>query len=59
MTKYTTKESALEAVKRYGFALKYASKELQADREVVLEAIKREGFALKYASKELRLELAN
>ena len=37
-------------------ALKYASDELRADRDVVLEAVKRCGLALEYASDELRAD---
>ena len=56
MTKYTTKESALEAVKRYSSALQFASQELQGDKEIVLAAIKQDGFALYYASQELQAD---
>ncbi len=43
------------AIKRNGFALAHASKELKADKEVVLVAINSSrGHALKYASDELK-----
>lgn len=35
------KEVVLEAVKEDGYALRYASEELQNDKEVVLEAVKK------------------
>ena len=40
-----------------GFALKFASEELRADKEVVKEAIKQWKSPLKYASYELQEEL--
>lgn len=39
-----------------GFALKFASEELRADREVVKEAVKQWKAPIKYASKELQEE---
>jgi hypothetical protein len=48
----------LEAVKSDGFALQFASEELQADRVFVLNAVKQSGWALKYASRELRADRA-
>jgi len=36
-----TRESVLAAVKQNGWWLKYASRELRADREIVLAAVKR------------------
>jgi predicted methyltransferase len=46
----STKEEVLEAVKKNGFSLKYASEELKGDKEVVLAAVQKNGFAFKYAS---------
>ena len=46
----------LEAVKKDGYALEFASKELQADREIVLEAVKANGLALEYASEKLQAD---
>ena len=47
----------LEAIKLYGSdALKYASDELKADKEVVSEAVKNNGLALEYASDELKAD---
>ena len=37
-------------------ALEYASKELQADKEIVWVAVKEDGEALAYASKKLQAE---
>jgi len=54
---FSTKEEVLEAVKESGWSLKYASFELQNDREVVLAAIKDDLNVLEYASEELRLEM--
>jgi len=48
------KEVVLEAVKQYGWALKYASDELRANKEVVIEAVKQDGYALRFASDELK-----
>ena len=39
-----------------GFALKFASEELRADKEVVKEAVKQWKAPIKYASKELQEE---
>ena len=47
----------LAAVQQNGRALKYASEELQADREVVLAAVQQNGDALTYASQELQAKL--
>ena len=44
----------MEAVVKYGFALKHASAELKADRELVLAAVGKNGEALRYASWELQ-----
>lgn len=52
--KYTTKERALEAVKKNGCELKFASPELQNDPDVVLAAVTQTGYALYYASDRLK-----
>ena len=44
----------LEAVKTYSHALKFASIELQNDKEIVLEAIKYNRYALRYANINFR-----
>lgn len=54
----STREEVLVAVKANGCNLRYASEELQGDRDVVLEAVKKDGWALEYASEELRREMA-
>ena len=51
---YVLRSEALVAVKQYGDALKYASLELQSDREAVLAAVQQDGFALRFASEALR-----
>ena len=43
-----------EAVKKNGFALKYASEELKGDSEIVIEATKQNPYALAFASEELK-----
>ena len=53
---YNKKESVLEAVKRNGWALQYASDKLKADRKIVLEAVKQNGEVLQFASKELKAD---
>ena len=61
----TDREEMFEAVKKDGWALKYASDTLKADREVVIEAVRSEatypganGRALVYADDSLKaLEL--
>ena len=47
-------DQVLEAVKRSGCALQFASEELKANETIVLEAVKQNRWALGYASKELR-----
>ena len=47
------REIVMEAVKQSGWALQYASAELQGDRET-LEAVKQYGVALEYALAELK-----
>ena len=46
----------LAAVQQDGFALVWASAELQADREVVLAAVQQNGVALVHASAELQAD---
>ena len=53
---YVRRGEALAAVKADGMALRHASPELQADREVVLAAVRQTDRALKYASPELRAD---
>ena len=43
----------MEAVRQNGWALDFASKELQGDREIVMAAVQRNGGALQIASLEL------
>ena len=52
----THRKAALVAVQADGMALKHASPELKADREVVLTAARQNGEALKHASEELRAD---
>jgi len=51
---WNNKREVLEAVKKWGGALEYASKELRNDKEVVLEAVKNWIWAFTYASEALR-----
>jgi len=55
---WANRDFVLAAVRKEGSrskdALRYATKELMADREVVLTAVKRHGYALKHASEELK-----
>ena len=53
---HTHRADALVAVKADGMALKYASEELQADREVVLAAVQQNGEAFHYAAEELQAD---
>ena len=46
----------LSAVARYGCALRHASAELRADRDVVLTAVVQDGYALQFASAEFRAD---
>lgn len=55
--KISTKEEVLEAVRKDGWALKYASKKLKRDREVVMEAVQQREIAVLFVSKELRREI--
>ena len=50
MTDWNNKEEVLEAVEKDIRALKQASEELRADREVVLTAVTKNGHNLEYAS---------
>jgi hypothetical protein len=54
INKDSTKEVVLEAVKKNGDDLGYASEELRNDFDVVLEAVKKNGIALGYASDRLK-----
>ena len=51
-----TRESVLAAVTESGWALKFASPELRADREIVLAAVTKNGWALAYASAEMQAD---
>lgn len=44
------------AVENNGITLRFASKKLQADREVVMAAVAQDGFTLRFASKELQVD---
>jgi len=46
------KECVLAAVKKFGYALEYASDDLKANKEVVLTAVTKSGDALKYVNKK-------
>lgn len=46
----------MEAVRKNGHALQFASQTLRGDKEVVMEAVQQNGTALKYASKTLQVE---
>ena len=48
------KDVVLEAVKKDGLALQYASENLQNDKKIVLAAVKRDGLAVQYASNVLK-----
>ena len=50
----TNPDRVLEAVRRNGMALQYASTELKANREIVLEAVRQNGLALEFASEALQ-----
>mgnify|MGYP003418212703 FL=1 len=51
-----TKELILEAVKQYGFVIKYVPLELFSE-EVVLEAVKQNDVVIRYIPKELLIEV--
>ena len=40
----------MEAVRHDGWALEYATKELQGDRMIVMEAVRQDGSSLRYAT---------
>ena len=50
-------EVVLTAVRRTGYALRYATPELRGDQEIVLAAVQQSGEALIYATPELREQL--
>ena len=54
MTDWNNKEEVLEAVKEDGHALKQASEDLRADREVVLAVVKQSRYAIMYANDSLK-----
>jgi len=51
---YKDKSIVLEAVKKSGYALKYADQILKKDKSIVLEATKQFGLALEYADETLK-----
>ena len=53
---WSDKEVVLEAVKKTGYMLVFASTALRKDKEVVLAAVKKTGHALQYASAALRAD---
>jgi hypothetical protein len=53
------REVVLNAVKKRGYDLKYASEELQNDEFIVMEAIKEDFFVFKIISEELKQKLGN
>ena len=48
------REIVMEAVKKSGYALQFASENLKGDRDIVTEAVRKNRNALRYASKELK-----
>ncbi len=50
------REIMLEAVKKTGAVLQYASPELKNDKDIVLAAVKQNGWALQYASDALKAD---
>ncbi len=48
------RRAIIEAIKRYGYTLRYASDEVKNDRDVVLDAVRQNGSALRYASNRLK-----
>ena len=48
--------NTLFCVVKDGWALEFASEELQGDREVVLAAVRQNGLALQHASAELKMD---
>jgi len=53
------REVVLNAVKKSGYDLKYASEELQNDEFIVMEAIKEDFFVFKIISEELKQKIGN
>ena len=51
---WVDREVVFEVVKKYGYALEFASEELKNDREIVFEAVKNNVIALKYVSDEFK-----
>ena len=51
---WNNKAEVLEAVRKSGLDLQYASDELRNDKDVVVAAIQQNGYALEYASAELK-----
>ena len=43
----------MAAIKKSGYALKFASERLKDDKDIFLAAIKKYGYALKFASEKL------
>lgn len=54
ITKSSTREEVLEAVKQYGLNIKYAHDDLKKDKGVVLEAVKNNRWAFAYAHDDLK-----
>lgn len=50
----TDKKELLEAIKKDGSALMYASRKLKNDKDFILEAVKKDSFALYCASRKLK-----
>ena len=44
----------MASVQQEGFSLKYASENIQSDKEVVMAAVKQYGYSLRHASENLR-----
>ena len=51
----SAKRDMLERVTKNGYALQYASAELQGDREIVQAAVSQNGWVLRYASAKLKI----
>ena len=54
METITDKKELLEAIKKDGSALEFASDKLKDDKKIVLKAIKKDWLALKFASNKLK-----
>ena len=50
------RERVLAAVKKNGYALRFAAEPLRADKAVVLAAVKKDGWALQYAAEPLKAD---